>query len=170
MVIPSGALLNPLTLLASPLNSIPSHLFPSAPSHRAKKRRISSSGSLNTTQLLTLHLLLTRDAEKRHPSDWQTYIDSIPQDFSWHPLSWIHKGDKRMDSVPEAARTKVQGVHKRFEEDMAVLKRVLVRDQREANAHIQDEEDPFAGQQLGLMIDDYLWAWLSGGCTKVGLS
>lgn len=128
LVIPSGALLNPLTLLASPLNSIPSHLFPSAPSHRAKKRRTSTSGSLNTTQLLTLHLVLTRDTEKRHTSAWQTYIDSIPQDFSWHPLSWIHAGDRRISTVPEAARRKVAGVHRRFEEDLAVLKRVLVSD------------------------------------------
>jgi hypothetical protein len=83
---------------------------------------------LNTTQLLTLHLVLTRDAEKRHPSSWQAYIDSIPQDFSWHPLSWIQKGDRKMETVPKAARRKLEGVQRRFEEDLVVLKRVLVRD------------------------------------------
>ena len=33
-----------------------------------------------------------------------------------------------METVPKAARRKLEGVQRRFEEDLVVLKRVLVRD------------------------------------------
>lgn len=125
-MIPSGALLNPLTLLSNPLNSIPIHLFPSAPSHSSKRRRTRSSKSLNTTQLLTLHLVLTRDKEDRHASGWKEYIDTIPQDFDWHPLSWLVHGDRRIESVPTAARRHAELVKAKFDDDLVVLHRVLV--------------------------------------------
>lgn len=126
-MIPSGSLLNPLTLLSSSLNSIPVHLFPSAPHRRSKKSRTSLSGSLTTTQLLTLHLVLTRDKEGRHASAWEGYIETVPQNFDWHPLSWLVHGDDRIKHVPIAARKHAEKVKARFDDDLLVLHRILVR-------------------------------------------
>ena len=103
--VPTSALLNPVTLLASN-TQLPSSLFMVQPPVKNGKRKkigkpataqksASSSSKTNiplpltSTALLTLHLALTKDPESRHPSAWKPYIDALPQDFRpWHPLSW----------------------------------------------------------------------------------
>lgn len=133
--IPSSALLNPLTLISSDLNTIPHHLFPlSDRIPPSKKKRHSLSNRLNTTQILTLHLLLTRDPENRHPSAWNVYLKTLPNFEGWHPLTWFYgvedkEGVKRrkiLECLPESTRQKLDDVKGRYEADRDVLKGVLV--------------------------------------------
>lgn len=133
--IPSSALLNPLTLRISPLNTIPAHLFPCTNADRAvvpvKRRRQSLTATrLDTTQLLTLHLLLSRDPEGRHQSAWKAYIATLPDFEGWHPLTWVASGGEGVEELlgclPVEAREKLEDVRKRYEADCEVLKGVLV--------------------------------------------
>ncbi|WVQ99075.1 hypothetical protein IAU59_006207 [Kwoniella sp. CBS 9459] len=112
--IPASAMLNPLTLIHD--TAIPIHLFPQSSSRPRRTPTAASSSSstshhvnsngegddgssakrrkpnskLDTTQLLTLHLALTRDPKGRYKSPWETYIDTLPAEFRpWHPLTWL---------------------------------------------------------------------------------
>ena len=190
LLVPASALLNPLTILTSSQNTIPAHLFPEQPSKpNTKRRRVSISQRLNTTQLLTLHLALTRDPDGRHGSAWEVYLDTLPRSFRpWHPLTWVvppkpkgkvnghggatnEHGDAGMDKlgkVPIEARENVLRVKKRFDEDLEVLQKVLVRHPRAILLHLltphQKLEEPFREQGLAeaISVDDILWAWLIG--------
>jgi hypothetical protein len=135
--IPSSALLNPLTLASTPL--IPEHLFPlSSRPPPAKKPRttrssISNSPRLNTTQLLTLYLALTRDPESRNASPWKPYLATLPESFfPWHPLTWYYKigeegwWQKLHGLMPASTRRMLEKVKERYEEDLGVLRGVLV--------------------------------------------
>lgn len=138
---PSSALLNPLTLAST--STIPDHLFPLStsppPAKKTKTTRSSFSSTstsprLNTTQLLTLYLALTRDPKNRHPSPWKPYLATLPQSFEpWHPLTWCYKQghegwwQKLVGHLPISTRRKLEEVKGRYEVDLEVLKRVLVR-------------------------------------------
>lgn len=130
--IPAASLLNPLTLAKSPLNSIPLELFPALASSDSPPRSPSSAvPRLTTTQLLALHLALTHDARGRHRSEWQIFLDSIETDFTpWHPLTWsLSKDDfwQTLESrLSRSVRVKIDAVRRRYDADLAVLKRVLV--------------------------------------------
>lgn len=130
--IPAASLLNPLTLAKSPLNSIPLELFPALASSDSPPRSPSSAvPRLTTTQLLALHLALTHDARGRHRSEWQIFLDSIETDFTpWHPLTWSLSKDefwKTLESrLSRSVRVKIDAVRRRYEADLAVLRRVLV--------------------------------------------
>lgn len=130
--IPAASLLNPLTLAKSPLNSIPLDLFPALASSESPPRSPSAAvPRLTTTQLLALHLALTHDARGRHRSEWQIFLDSIETDFTpWHPLTWSLSQDefwKTLESrLSRSVRVKIDAVRRRYEADLAVLKRVLV--------------------------------------------
>ncbi|OCF32077.1 hypothetical protein I316_06233 [Kwoniella heveanensis BCC8398] len=117
--IPASAMLNPLTLIHNttiPLHlfpqssSRPRRTTTTTVSARAvssgnndeedksftseaKRRKSNNSPSLkklDTTQLLTLHLALTRDPHGRHKSPWEGYIGTLPHEFRpWHPLTWL---------------------------------------------------------------------------------
>lgn len=145
MEIPSSALLNPLTLAST--SSIPEDLHPlsssssSAP-HVQKKakttRRSSTTTStgvnrLNTTQFLTLYLALHRDTKSKHYSTpWTAYFGTLPKSFApWHPLTWHYQPEdswfhKMIDYLPVSAKSKLDEVKARYEEDARVLRGVLV--------------------------------------------
>jgi len=143
--IPPSAMVNPLTL---PPSTIPTHLFPQpiSHSHRLKRPRKSDPAirRLNTTQLLTLHLALARDKLGRHPSRYEVYLDTLPTSFRpWHPLTWhvppdaqakIKKEAKEWEwwrtlarLIPRGATSYLQEVRRRYEEDLSVLREILVR-------------------------------------------
>ncbi|WVF71829.1 hypothetical protein IAT40_006638 [Kwoniella sp. CBS 6097] len=108
---PASSMLNPLTLIQD--TPIPLHLFPQSSSRprrtttgpslssasmnkgdeeeSAKRRKPNSQRlKLDTTQLLSLHLALTKDPKGRYPSPWAAYIDTLPAEFRpWHPLTWL---------------------------------------------------------------------------------
>lgn len=139
LVIPAQSLLNPLTLGASPLNTIPLELFPSASSTSSPPPRSPGGGCrrLTTTQLLTLHLALSKDPKGRHKSEWQIFVDSLPSFRPLHPLTWVvPNSDGPHDAfwpqleecLSESVRVKIDAVKVRYEDDLAVLRRVLVRD------------------------------------------
>nr|XP_019042616.1 hypothetical protein I302_09225 [Kwoniella bestiolae CBS 10118]OCF21546.1 hypothetical protein I302_09225 [Kwoniella bestiolae CBS 10118] len=180
--IPASAMLNPLTLL--PSSSIPSHLFPQTTSSRAaplpKKPRIANPPrKLDTTQLLTLHLALTRDPKERYKSDWQVYIDSLPKSFRpWHPLTWTippslspnEPKEREAEGwewwnnlynvgISQSTKLKVQDVKQRFDKDYEVLLEVL------------KEEEPFKSQRLSEVIgkEDILWAWLNVNTRSISI-
>ncbi|WRT67493.1 uncharacterized protein IL334_004465 [Kwoniella shivajii] len=194
--IPSTCMLNPLTLL--PNSPIPKHLFPqtqpsssssskasvsntSRSPSEAKRARISLSTSsssspsrkLDTTQLLTLHLALTKDPKHRYESDWKVYIDTLPQSFRpWHPLTWVVKPDLDEDEedwkwwnclyqigLSESAKMKIDDVRERFEKDYEILIEVL------------KEEDPFKSQNLVKEIgkEEILWAWLNVNTRSISI-
>lgn len=137
--IPSSALVNPLTLAAGS-SGIPEHLFPLSasathPAKRAKTTRASIGASnsrrLNTTQLLTLYLALNRHAKPSAP--WGKYIATLPKSFApWHPLTWYYKDEyegwwpRLPNFMPISAKRKLEDVKSRYEEDVEVLKAVLV--------------------------------------------
>ena len=137
--IPSSALLNPLTLASTPL--IPEHLFPLSskppPAKKTKTTRSSLSSSstrLNTTQLLTLYLALTRDSKSRNASPWKSYLGTLPASFHpWHPLTWYYKEgengwwQKVLRLMPASTLRMLEKVKERYEEDLKVLVTVLVR-------------------------------------------
>ena len=136
--IPSSALLNPLTISTTPL--IPDHLFPLTskppPAKKTKTSRSSvpsTSTRLNTTQLLTLYLALTRDTKSRTASPWKTYLATLPESFwPWHPLTWFYKEgedgwwQKLLQLIPASTLTMLEGVKERYEEDLKILRTVLV--------------------------------------------
>lgn len=136
--IPASALLNPLTLASTPL--IPDHLFPLSskppPAKKTKTTRSSlpsTSTRLNTTQLLTLYLALTRDPKARNTSPWKSYLNTLPESFwPWHPLTWHYKQgeegwwQKLIGLMPASTRKMLDGVKERYEVDLGVLKGVLV--------------------------------------------
>jgi hypothetical protein len=137
LVIPAQSLLNPLTLRASPLNTIPLELFPSASSTSSPPPRSPGGGCrrLNTTQLLTLHLALTKDPLGRHKSEWQIFIASLPTFRPFHPLTWVVPNSDgpndpwwaELEScLSESVRIKIDAVKVRYEADLAVLRPVLV--------------------------------------------
>jgi hypothetical protein len=137
--IPSSALLNPLTLASTPL--IPEHLFPLSskppPTKKTKTTRSSLSSTsirLNTTQLLTLYLALTRDSKARNASPWKSYLGTLPESFHpWHPLTWYYKEgedgwwQKVLRLMPTSTLRMLDKVKERYEEDLKVLITVLVR-------------------------------------------
>jgi hypothetical protein len=137
--IPSSALLNPLTLASTPL--IPEHLFPLSskppPAKKTKTTRSSlpsTSPRLNTTQLLTLYLALTRDPKARNASPWKSYLCTLPESFHpWHPLTWYYKEgengwwQKILHLMPVSTLRMLDRVKERYEEDLKVLTTVLVR-------------------------------------------
>lgn len=136
LVIPAASLLNPLTLQKSPLNTIPAHLFPSALSTNSPPPR-SPGGSvrLTTTQLLTLHLALSRDPKGRHKSEWSIFINSLPSFRPLHPLTWVvPNSDAPHDAwwgeleacLSESVRIKIDAVKQRYIKDLELLRRVLV--------------------------------------------
>nr|XP_018263476.1 uncharacterized protein I303_03345 [Kwoniella dejecticola CBS 10117]OBR85634.1 hypothetical protein I303_03345 [Kwoniella dejecticola CBS 10117] len=192
--IPSTCMLNPLTLL--PNSPIPSHLFPqtkstntnvSSPSPKEsstpvpKRARTDKPRKLDTTQLLTLHLALTKDPQERYKSDWAPYIDSLPKSFRpWHPLTWVVPLDEEQRSSGQkekqreewiwynhlyqiglsgSTRLKVQDVKKRFDQDYEVLSDVL------------KEEEPFKSQNLVESIEKevILWAWLNVNTRSISI-
>ncbi|ODN74573.1 hypothetical protein L202_06935 [Cryptococcus amylolentus CBS 6039] len=187
--IPAASMLNPLTLLASdstskvlskgPNFSIPRHLFPQ-PSHvtsavnSSKRLKTSPAGTdssqskqLDTTELLTLHLALSRDPHKRYTSDWQVYLETLPKDFRpWHPLTWLVKPDPGTKEAVEGwnwwadlyenhasptLKSKVAEVKKRYDADKAVILSTL------------RTEEPFKSHSLATTLteEDLLWAWLN---------
>lgn len=141
--IPASALLNPLTLAASN-TIIPDNLFPvsnsSSSSHAAKRAKTTRRSDvaaqtnwLNTTQLLTLYLALNRDPKAAKSSPWAKYLGTLPKSFApWHPLTWYYEEGyegwwkKPIRFLPTSARLKLEDVKRRYEEDAAVLKDVLV--------------------------------------------
>lgn len=139
LVIPAASLLNPLTLLKSPLNSIPVELFPCQSSATTPPRR-SSNGTpkLTTTQLLTLHLALTRDPQQRHKSEWQIFIDTLPEFRPLHPLTWVIPNSELKEEeqdafwpalescLSESVRIKIAAVKRRYLADLKLLRQVLV--------------------------------------------
>ncbi|WVQ75496.1 hypothetical protein IAR50_005121 [Cryptococcus sp. DSM 104548] len=188
--IPAASMLNPLTLLASdstskvlskgPNYSIPRHLFPS-PSHvtsganSSKRVKTSPAGTtdpgqskqLDTTELLTLHLALSRDPQKRYTSDWQVYLETLPKKFRpWHPLTWLVEPDPGTEEALEewkwwhdlyenhsspTLKAKVLDVKKRYHADKAVILSTL------------RTEEPFKSHSLATTLteEDLLWAWLN---------
>ncbi|WWD16279.1 hypothetical protein CI109_100705 [Kwoniella shandongensis] len=199
--IPASAMLNPLTLIRD--SPIPKHLFPQ-PTHRisttnSSKRvktspstatstattaqsSVSSSKPLDTTQLLTLHIALTRDPLKRYPSEWDVYMNALPREFRpWHPLTWLitpqksTKNDKSKIEEDEkewewwsklaekglspTTRIKLDDVKKRFEHDEEVIMEVLRK------------EKPFKSHNLAttLTSEDLLWAWLNVNTRSISL-
>ncbi|WWC89696.1 uncharacterized protein L201_004621 [Kwoniella dendrophila CBS 6074] len=189
--IPSTCMLNPLTLMSSPNQPIPLHLFPqtnrssstSSTTPVNKKPRTSlqlhqqPSRKLDTTQLLTLHLALTKDPKERYKSYWKPYIDSLPKKFRpWHPLTWIiplhqsnhdDKDDKEWEwwnnlyelGLSKSTKLKVEDVKKRFNKDYDVLIDVL------------REEEPFKSHNLIDVIsqEDILWAWLNVNTRSISI-
>ncbi|WWC69104.1 uncharacterized protein I206_103040 [Kwoniella pini CBS 10737] len=182
--IPSTCMLNPLTLLPNSL--IPSHLFPQSVSRNnpndsttpiSKKARMEKGRKLDTTQLLTLHLALTKDSKNRYKSNWKEYIESLPKTFRpWHPLTWVVSPIlTQKENVPQvewkwfnhlydiglsqAAKLKVQDVKKRFDEEYEILVEVLT------------EEEPFKSQNLVESIDKevILWAWLNVNTRSISI-
>lgn len=144
--------------------SIPRHLYP-RPTHKMSSTNSSkriktsptspatiSTGSgessshyrqLDTTELLTLHLALSRDPQKRYYSDWQVYLGTLPKEFRpWHPLTWVIKsepGAKNSEAddwnwwntlyekhTSSTVKAKIQDVKRRYEADVAVVLDVLV--------------------------------------------
>ncbi|WVR05501.1 hypothetical protein IAU60_002519 [Kwoniella sp. DSM 27419] len=189
--IPAASMLNPLTLFGN--SPIPSHLFPQTRSSSrastsvakpsvdgnahaessAKRPKVTPTRKLDTTQLLTLHLVLTKDPKGRYPSPWQPYIHTLPRSFrSWHPLTWLvpPTGDSsRSDwetwsttalaGLSASTRKKLDEVNKRFEEDYEVIKEVLA------------EEEPFKSHNLtdGLGKEEILWAWLTVNTRSISI-
>lgn len=147
-----------------PMYSIPRHLYP-RPTHKMSStnssKRIKTSPTspvtistdsgessshyrqLDTTELLTLHLALSRDPQKRYYSDWEVYIETLPKEFRpWHPLTWVIKsepGAKNSEAddwnwwntlyekhISSTVKAKIQDVKRRYEADVAVVLDVLV--------------------------------------------
>jgi hypothetical protein len=102
---------------------------------------------LTATQLLTLHLALHCPYADKHPSlpddPWAPYVLTLPCSFHYHhPLTWLvdlaaddEIGETQRtqttfagltDLLPARTRTLVLDVHKRFEDDVRVLREVLV--------------------------------------------
>ncbi|WVQ81248.1 hypothetical protein IAT38_003370 [Cryptococcus sp. DSM 104549] len=199
--IPSSAMLNPLTLLAASSSvtasthpdrhSIPRHLFPQ-PTHvtssvNSSKRLKPSPSSptngvtatpafprqLDTTELLTLQVALSRDPQKRYESDWQVYIETLPKDFRpWHPATWVIKPEdasKQDDwewwhslyeiGTSPTLKAKIQDVKKRFETDYGVLMEVLRK------------EEPFKSHNMASVLtqEDFLWAWLNVNTRSISI-
>jgi hypothetical protein len=165
LVIPAPSLLNPLTMSASALNTIPKELFPApAPTSTAPSSPPTSPrgiARLTGTQLMTLHLALTRDPRRRHASEWQVFIDTLPEFRPQHPLTWVVPNSDGPNDVfwpqleaclSESVRIKIAAVKERYVEDKVVLRRVL------------RTMSPFKEQNLDELISDetLLWAWLNG--------
>lgn len=138
--IPASALLNPLSLSRSQHSSIPQHLFPTSsshPPHPRKKPKTQqgpvSSRKLNTTQLLTLQLALSRHGGASSSDPWQPYLATLPSSFSpWHPLTWLADPTlpkdyrKVVDELPVGAKRKLEEVRGRFEGDRELLRTAIV--------------------------------------------
>jgi hypothetical protein len=155
--VPKTALLNPVTLLAQETLLPPSLFHVPPPVKNGKKKKIaksiprSSSSTpktsiplpLTSTALLTLHLALTRDPLKRHPSAWRPYIEALPQEFRpWHPLSWVVEPgtdgseetkrdwawwkDLSERGMTYGSRKKLREIKERWDGDFEVLKLVMV--------------------------------------------
>lgn len=162
--------MNPLTLAKSSLNTIPSELYP-APASTSSPPRRSSNGTprLTTTQLLTLHIALTRDPQQRHKSEWQVFVDTLPDFRPLHPLAWMipNSDVERQDEfwpaleacLSESVRIKVQDVKRRFEDDLLLLRNVL------------KNEEPFRSQNMNALMSNevLLWAWLNVNTRTVSM-
>ncbi|KAK8869457.1 hypothetical protein IAR55_000021 [Kwoniella newhampshirensis] len=191
--IPSSAMLNPLTLIRD--SPIPKHLFPQPthriattnPSKRIKTSLIaadtarastdaevpSSTKPLDTTQLLTLHIALTRDPLKRYPSEWDVYMNALPREFRpWHPLTWLIKPQGAKEEkdwewwsklaekgLSPSTRAKLADVKKRFQQDRDVILDVLRK------------EEPFKSHSLATTLtgEDLLWAWLNVNTRSISI-
>lgn len=165
--IPSSALLNPLTIKSSPCNTIPSHVFPLTEADLSaqgaikgksngvvKRKRLSAAPRLNATQIMCLHLLLTRDTKARHVSDWAAYIATLPDFEGWHPLTWLYAEGAGVDEGEDEGAGAVDGqgddpdAEHVGEEDRQLENRRGVRDLVEcltprARAKLQDVQERY---------------------------
>ncbi|OXC69576.1 hypothetical protein AYX13_01743 [Cryptococcus neoformans] len=180
-----------------PAHSIPRHLYP-RPTHitsstNSSKRIKTSSASpitistangessshyrqLDTTELLTLHLALSKDPQKRYFSDWQVYIETLPKEFRpWHPLTWVIKPEPGAKSPGTAdwdwwnnlyekhisltLKAKIQDVKRRYEADAALVLDVLRK------------EEPFKTHSMSTILtqEDLLWAWLNVNTRSISI-
>lgn len=191
-----------------PAHSIPRHLYP-RPTHitsstNSSKRIKTSSASpitistangessshyrqLDTTELLTLHLALSKDPQKRYFSDWQVYIETLPKEFRpWHPLTWVIKPEPGAKSPGTAdwdwwnnlyekhisltSKAKIQDVKRRYEADAALMLDVLVSVLitsslfSPTDMSLKRKEEPFKTHSMSTILtqEDLLWAWLNG--------
>lgn len=191
-----------------PVYSIPRHLYP-RPTHitsstNSSKRIKTSAASpttvstasgesnshyrqLDTTELLTLHLALSKDPQKRYFSDWQVYLETLPNEFRpWHPLTWVIKPELGAKSpgaadwdwwntlyekhISPTMKAKIQDVKRRYEADAAlvldVLVSVLITSSffSQINMSLKRQEEPFKRHCMSTVLtqEDLLWAWLNG--------
>lgn len=110
---------------------------------------------LNTTQLLTLYLALHRDPPSRKGSPWAKYLATLPESFApWHPLTWYYRPgydgwwQRVLGILPVPARSKLEDVQRRYEEDAEVLRDTLVSHRFVTQANCERKMTDRDGRQL----------------------
>jgi hypothetical protein len=92
-----------------------------------------SATGLSAVQQLTTYLALyrTNDDKLLHSSPFQPYLDVLPADFDFHPLTWVinHDSDRfpAISGLPRAIRNQLFRLRKRFDEDKKKIHGIFVR-------------------------------------------
>ncbi|KAI0054054.1 SET domain-containing protein [Auriscalpium vulgare] len=128
---------------------------------------------LSATQLISLHLFLSRPADDASPSLdplFGPYISMLPRNFNSHPLSWkvnLTLGvsgrssieDHLLLSLPPSVDSGLKEIEDRFWGDWKAVSAYLVR-----SKHFPDI-CPRSGRRVVVAHErnvlDYLWAWLN---------
>ncbi|KAL7422560.1 hypothetical protein Q5752_003208 [Cryptotrichosporon argae] len=201
--IPSSAMLNPLTLTTT---LIPPSLIPRPPVNPHKRIRLTSPGRarggnentagpaaaappgpLNTTQVLTLEVALSKQAQ----GPWDSFMRTLPHSFRpWHPLTWVVDAGERAEGTASTegkskskcqcqngdggenkwtrwaeladlldgyTKRKLEDVKARWETDRDTLRKAL---RYEAFTHLKE---PVSAETL-------LWAWLNVNTRTVSIA
>lgn len=87
---------------------------------------------VTATQLLTSYLGLYKGTNLSLETEpFKPYLDTLPVDFDFHPLTWItepnHEGSKYIDELPPSVRVKIFKVQERFIKDKTVVLKAFVR-------------------------------------------
>ncbi|KAG8756245.1 hypothetical protein FRC14_003260 [Serendipita sp. 396] len=104
----------------------------------AKKHSVTH---LSSVQLLTCYLALYKaQGEELDASPYTPYLQSLPFDFDFHPLSWLVNNNQRMvEKLAEETKYKLIKVQDRFKQDKQAV----------------------SNQFPALSTGDILWAWLN---------
>ncbi|TFY72697.1 hypothetical protein EVG20_g295 [Dentipellis fragilis] len=127
---------------------------------------------LTATQLISLHLLLSRPSGGSESPDtvFRPYISVLPQEFDSHPLTWLVKRrlkrsspaeDNLLSSLPPSAYSMLSRVEHRFLEDWRVVRNyILVFRQELPIKYAACEQLSRDSLELSSTLD-FLWAWLN---------
>jgi len=123
------------------------------------------SKRLTATQLISLHLLLSKPAPGRDSDDphFGPYISFLPRDFGSHPLTWIVR---RTLSVGSREENKLLGLlPPSVLSDLLLLERRFWKDWEAVHLYLVCPDLSSQLRRTGAqseLILDFVWAWLNG--------
>ncbi|KAA1471189.1 SET domain-containing protein [Dentipellis sp. KUC8613] len=127
---------------------------------------------LTATQLISLHLLLSRPSEGDESPDpiFRPYISVLPQEFDSHPLTWLVKRrlegsspaeNSLLSFLPPSACSMLFRIETRFLEDWRIVREYILDFRQELPIEYAAWEQLSRDDLERSSTLNFLWAWLN---------